>query len=108
MLKPSKAVTAGDFEGCARQLDVLAEPTRLAVLEILVAGPRHVQELQAVLGIEQSRLSHHLRVLRDAGLVESVIDGKRRLYSASRACTRRGIDLGCCTLHFARHERKNI
>lgn len=107
-MKPRTVVTAGDFEGCARKLDVLAEPTRLAVLEILVAGPLHVQDLQAVLEIEQSRLSHHLRVLRDAGLVEVTVDGKHRLYSVSRACTRRGIDLGCCTLRLSRNEPKNI
>jgi ArsR family transcriptional regulator len=79
---------------------VLGDPTRFAVVELLLAGPRYVNELQAALGIEQSLLSHHLRVLRDAGIVDSVVDGKRRLYSNSGACTRRGIDLGCCRISF--------
>ena len=45
---------------CVRKLKVLADTTRLAVLEILMEGPKHVGELNAVLGVEQSLLSHHL------------------------------------------------
>jgi ArsR family transcriptional regulator len=89
---------------CVRKLKVLADTTRLAVLEILMEGPRHVGELNAVLGVEQSLLSHHLKVLREEGFVEAIRDGKAVLYSLTpevqRAKAGRAIDLGCCLLSF--------
>jgi len=89
---------------CAELLKVLADETRLAVLRQLLDGPRHVGEINEPLGLEQSLLSHHLRVLRDAGLVEAERDGKAVLYSlAPRFRARRrgaALDLGCCLLSF--------
>jgi len=88
---------------CVGQLKVLAEPTRLAVVEMLMAGPLHVGQMGADLDIDQSLLSHHLRVLRDAGIVVAVRDGRSVLYGlAPRVGTTasRGIDLGCCLLSF--------
>lgn len=89
---------------CVRKLKVLADTTRLAVLEILMEGPKHVGELIAVLGVEQSLLSHHLRVLREEGFVEATRDGKAVLYSLTptvwQAKIGRAIDLGCCLLSF--------
>lgn len=89
---------------CVRKLRVLADPTRLAVLEILMEEPKHVGELNAVIGVEQSLLSHHLKVLREEGFVEATRDGKAVLYSLTptvwRANTGRAIDLGCCLLSF--------
>src|ERR671932_569638 len=89
---------------CVSKLKVLADTTRLAVLEILMEGPKHVGEMNTVLGVEQSRLSHHLKVLRDEGFVEATRDGKAVLYSLAPAVQRknagRAIDLGCCLLSF--------
>jgi DNA-binding transcriptional ArsR family regulator len=89
---------------CADKLKVLADPTRLAVLESLKAGPQHVGTLMKKLKIEQTLLSHHLKTLRMAGLVESKRDGKAVLYRlASTAALDDGgglIDLGCCQLSF--------
>jgi len=89
---------------CVRKLKVLADTTRLAVLEILMEGPKYVGELNVVLGLEQSLLSHHLKVLRQEGLVEATRDGKAVLYSLTPAVQRakagRVIDLGCCFLSF--------
>jgi ArsR family transcriptional regulator len=89
---------------CVRKLKVLADTTRLAVLEILMQGPKHVGELNAVLDVEQSLLSHHLKVLREEGFVEAIRDGKAVLYSLTpevqRANTGKAIDLGCCLLSF--------
>ncbi|MGJ3251317.1 MAG: ArsR/SmtB family transcription factor [Elainellaceae cyanobacterium] len=88
---------------CARRLRVLADPNRLAVLTILLEGPKRVWELNATLGLEQSLLSHHLRVLRHQGFVDAQRDGKAVLYSlSSRVQTpaKTGIHLGCCTLVF--------
>jgi ArsR family transcriptional regulator len=89
---------------CVRKLKVLADTTRLAVLEILMEGPKHVGELNAVLSVEQSLLSHHLKVLRKEGFVRATRDGKAVLYSLAPAVYRtnagRAIDLGCCLLCF--------
>jgi ArsR family transcriptional regulator len=89
---------------CAELLKLLADETRLAVVRQLLDGPRHVGEINEALGLEQSLLSHHLKVLRDAGLVESRRDGKAVLYSLApqfRGSTRgAAIDLGCCRLSF--------
>jgi ArsR family transcriptional regulator len=85
-------------------LKVLAEETRLEVMRLLSEGARHAGELQHRLGIEQSLLSHHLRVLREAGLVEAERDGKAVLYRIAPAVrVERGSDaihLGCCVLAF--------
>lgn len=89
---------------CVRQLKVLADTTRLAVLEILMEGPKHVGELNAVLDVEQSLLSHHLKILRQEGFVEATRDGKAVLYTLTpkvqQTNTGRAIDLGCCLLCF--------
>ncbi|HXX93136.1 MAG TPA: metalloregulator ArsR/SmtB family transcription factor, partial [Planctomycetota bacterium] len=52
---------------CADKMKVLSDVTRLFVLEELLNAPRTVTELNALLKIEQSLLSHHLKVLRKAG-----------------------------------------
>jgi DNA-binding transcriptional ArsR family regulator len=61
-------------------LQVLAEPRRVAILELLRDGERPVSELVELLQISQPAVSKHLRVLRDAGLVEARVDAQRRLY----------------------------
>lgn len=90
---------------CVRQLKILADSTRLAVLELLWSGPKHVGEINAVLGLEQSLLSHHLKVLRDEGFVRATRDGKAVLYHLESTIfytdAGRTIDLGCCRLIFA-------
>lgn len=89
---------------CAELLKVLADETRLAVMEQLLGGPRHVGEINETLGVEQSLLSHHLKVLRDAGLVTAERDGKQVLYRLAKNVhsSRRGraINLGCCLISF--------
>ena len=59
---------------------VLAEPRRLAILELLRDGERPVGELVAQLGVSQPAVSKHLRVLRTAGLVDARQEAQRRLY----------------------------
>lgn len=61
-------------------LQALAEPRRLAILELLRDGERPVGQLVDQLGLSQPTVSKHLRALRDAGLVEARIDAQRRLY----------------------------
>ncbi|MEM6911711.1 MAG: metalloregulator ArsR/SmtB family transcription factor [Verrucomicrobiota bacterium] len=90
--------------GCADLLRALGEETRLLVVKHLLEKPRHAKDLQSLLGIEQSLLSHHLRHLRESGIVESERDGKSVLYRlAAGAESRRdghALDLGCCRLSF--------
>lgn len=89
---------------CANVLKVLADPTRLAVVEQLLNGPRHVGQINESLGVEQSLLSHHLKVLRDAGLVTAERDGKQVLYQLAKhvlgSRQGRAINLGCCLISF--------
>ena len=89
---------------CADKLKLLADTTRLAVLESLMDKPKRVGELMELLGVEQSLLSHHLALLREAGLVDAIRDGKSVLYQLSKnvesATTGKSLDLGCCQLSF--------
>jgi DNA-binding transcriptional ArsR family regulator len=61
-------------------LQVLGEPHRLAILELLRDGERQVGEVVRHLGLSQPAVSKHLRILRDAGLVDVRPDAQRRLY----------------------------
>lgn len=59
---------------------VLAEPHRRRILDVLRTGERPVGELVSRLDLRQPAVSKHLRVLRDSGFVDVRIDGQRRLY----------------------------
>jgi DNA-binding transcriptional ArsR family regulator len=60
--------------------DVLAEPRRRQILDLVRDRERSVGELVAELSATQPSVSKHLRVLREAGLVEARVDEQRRLY----------------------------
>lgn len=60
--------------------EVVAEPARRQILDLLIAGPRPVGEIVAATGLSQPNTSRHLRILREAGLVEARPEGQRRLY----------------------------
>jgi DNA-binding transcriptional ArsR family regulator len=64
----------------ASTFDVLAEPTRRRILDLLRDDERPVNALVESLQMSQPGVSKHLRVLREAGLVEVRIDAQRRLY----------------------------
>ena len=59
---------------------VIAEPSRRDILDLLREGERPVGDLVDALGLSQPSVSKHLRVLREAGLVEVRADAQRRLY----------------------------
>jgi DNA-binding transcriptional ArsR family regulator len=61
-------------------LQVLAEPSRQAILDLLRDGERPVGELVEHLHLSQPAVSKHLRVLKEAGVVEARPDAQRRLY----------------------------
>jgi DNA-binding transcriptional ArsR family regulator len=60
--------------------EVVAEPTRRRILDLLLERERPVGELVAALAMSQPAVSRHLRVLRDAGLVAARTDAQRRVY----------------------------
>ena len=59
---------------------IIAEPNRRAMLSLLARSERSVGELERQLGMSQPSVSKHLRVLREAGFVESRVDAQRRVY----------------------------
>jgi DNA-binding transcriptional ArsR family regulator len=60
--------------------EIIAEPNRRAILSLLVSSQQSVGEIARQLRLPQPTVSKHLRVLREAGFVESVVDAQRRLY----------------------------
>lgn len=60
--------------------DVVAEPNRRAILSLLLSSERSVGEIERELQLSQPSVSKHLRILRDAGFVESRVEAQRRLY----------------------------
>jgi DNA-binding transcriptional ArsR family regulator len=60
--------------------EIIAEPNRRAILSLLASAERSVGEIERQLGMSQPTVSKHLRVLREAGFVESQVDAQRRLY----------------------------
>jgi DNA-binding transcriptional ArsR family regulator len=60
--------------------EAVSEPTRRAMLDLLAAGERSVNELVDRFDVTQPAISHHLRILREAGLVKTRKAGRQRLY----------------------------
>ena len=60
--------------------EIIAEPNRRAILSLLVSSQQSVGEIERQLRMAQPTVSKHLRVLREAGFVESTVDAQRRLY----------------------------
>ena len=87
--RPSPAVPTGPaapehpLTGVAGTLRLLADPVRAAILDLLAAEELCVCHLQGELGAKQTLVSHHLRALRDAGLVESEQAGRYTYYRLS-------------------------
>ncbi len=60
--------------------EIIAEPNRRSILSLLVLSEQSVGEIERQLRMPQPTVSKHLRVLREAGFVESTVDAQRRLY----------------------------
>jgi len=90
---------------CASALHCLGDSTRLAVVRLLMRGSRTVGQMQRMLGVEQSLLSHHLRVMRSARLLVADREGRTVRYRLAPALLESGahgvIDMGCCKLAFS-------
>lgn len=90
---------------CASILKVLADETRLAVVEKLLDGSKTVSDINESLGVEPTLLSHHLKALREAKIIIGTREGRYVHYSLTPHLLGRrkgkAIDLGCCTLSFS-------
>jgi ArsR family transcriptional regulator len=92
-------------QDCVEILRALADATRLSVLQALLEGPAHVNDLLKRVTVSQNLMSHHLKVLRNAGLVLAKRDGKAVLYRVAPGIADRTpgqcLDLKCCQLVFS-------
>jgi DNA-binding transcriptional ArsR family regulator len=68
------------IKGMESVFEIIAEPNRRAILGLLGSSQQSVGEIERQLRMPQPTVSKHLRVLRDAGFVESTVDAQRRLY----------------------------
>ena len=88
---------------CIVALKALGEETRLRLLRLLIKDQLSVNALSEKLGVSQYNVSKHLRIMREAGLLETEKDGKQRLYTVSQKFRAQldqdgsVLDLGCCT-----------
>ena len=95
-----------DYRSCAERLKALADPDRLRIVNLLLSGPKNVSELASELGAGIVKVSHHLRVLRFADVVQTKKDGKFVIYSLHPEIAAdtdalggmKTLDLGCCRL----------
>lgn len=88
-------------------LAALAAPERLKLIRFLSAGPRNVTEIAKAVGVTALNLSHHLNVLKEAGLIRGIKQGRFVHYSLSPGVFESGIpkvaiNLGCCRLELPR------
>jgi len=60
--------------------EIIAEPNRRAILSLLLSSEQSVGEIERQLRMSQPTVSKHLRVLREAGVVEATVDAQRRVY----------------------------
>lgn len=94
-----------DFN-CISALKALGEENRLRIVRMLLKQQHNVNEIAETLSITQYNVSKHLRVLREAGLLETEKHGQQRLYTLAvdfrshLAQNDNVLDLGCCTFHF--------
>src|SRR5258708_35634683 len=68
------------MKGMECVVEISGEPNRRAILGLLVSSQQSVGEIERQLRMPQPTVSKHLRVLREAGFVESTVDAQRRLY----------------------------
>ncbi len=92
---------------CAAVLKALADETRLRILESLLTDEKCVSDLVRELGCPQPHISHHLRILRESGVVEGLREGKQVCYRISPIIQRalaheegKALNFGCCELRF--------
>lgn len=91
---------------CVTALRALGEETRVRIVALLIDQPMDVGAISDTLGVSPYNVSKHLRVLREAGLLEVEKEGRLRRYALPETIKReaaagRVLDLGCCSFQFA-------
>jgi DNA-binding transcriptional ArsR family regulator len=91
---------------CVTALRALGEETRVRIVGLLMDHPMDVSAIATALGVSSYNVSKHLRVLREAGLLEVEKEGRLRRYALPEAIKReaaagRVLDLGCCSFQVA-------
>ena len=104
-------MTKPDAESCAPFLKALADKTRWRIVQELLSSPLTVSELAERLQVSQYNISKHLRVLREAGIVESVRRGRHVRcwivpdFQSRVVKNKNHLDLGCCVFRFETNPR---
>jgi len=99
-----------DSNKCAKVLRALGDDTRLKILDFLFRGEFSVSDISEGVGVEYSHVSHHLGVLRNAGLVSGSKDGKFVMYKLhpvfynGSSGKRNVLDFECCSIEFNRKD----
>ena len=91
---------------CVTALRALGEETRVRIVSLLMERSMDVGAISGALGVSPYNISKHLRVLREAGLLEVEKEGRLRRYALPDAIKREAaaghvLDLGCCSFQFA-------
>ena len=86
-------------QAIARVFKAMGDENRLTILSLLQNGERCACKLQEALQISQPTLSHHMRILLDAGLVDARKDGKWIYYSLSKDGTQQAKSMLCSVLN---------
>lgn len=93
---------------CIPAIKALGEESRMRIVRLLLARPHCVMEISESLGLTAYNVSKHLRILREAGLVELEKRGQKRVYSLVPALSAelsepaQILDLGCCQFDFSK------
>jgi DNA-binding transcriptional ArsR family regulator len=98
-----RSVAAISGHDCVVALRALGEDTRVRIVGLLIHEPLDVGAIAKRLGVSHYNVSKHLRILREAGLLEVEKSGRTRLYALSetiRATEGGLLDLGCCSFQF--------
>ena len=98
---------------CAQKLRLLADPERLLIVQALRRGPKNVSQLTGATNQKIANVSHHLKVLREGGIVESKREGRYVLYrlapdvyTPAEAGSAEFLDIGCCRIEIPNEVRR--
>ena len=98
---------------CANQLKALSEPLRLRIVDILRHGEMTVGDIAEFLETEIVTVSHHLKILKHAGLVEAERDGRFIIYRLRNDLLQKAVrsskeflNLGCCRIEVPQQKPK--
>jgi DNA-binding transcriptional ArsR family regulator len=98
---------------CAQKLRLLADPERLLILQALRHGPKNVSQITDATNQKIANVSHHLKVLREGGIVESKREGRYvhyhlapNVYIPAESGSAEFLDIGCCRIEIPNEVRR--